>query len=119
MQCTQMRMKLFMSLTNVHACNKLPRRLCLYPGELQELAKTVKPLMGVPPTRKVSFSEVCNPGDTRQDFYLSLVGGSFLMDGKTSAKNIEVRRLCFSGFAWGCCIVSIILGDGELDICDA
>jgi hypothetical protein len=44
----------------------------------------------IPPTSKLDFPEVMNPGDLRNDFYVMLLGGAFLPDGKKAAKNIEI-----------------------------
>lgn len=38
----------------------------------------------------VSLPQLLNLGDVRNDFYVTLMGGAFQQDNKTSAKNIEI-----------------------------
>ncbi len=45
----------------------------------------------VPVCNKFTFPEVMNPSDSRNDFYVFLQAGTFLQDGKTSAKNIRIQ----------------------------
>lgn len=43
-------------------------------------------------TKKLGFSDVIMPGDVRNDLYLKLERGEFERGGKSTGKNIEVRR---------------------------
>jgi len=43
------------------------------------------------------FAQVLTAADARNDFYVFLLGGTFLQDNKTSAKNVEISiRVCDS-----------------------
>jgi len=66
--------------------------LTLYQGSLESVRKADDKLNpeDVPPTNKLDFPEVLNPGELRNDFYVVLIGGHFLQDKKKSAKNIEI-----------------------------
>ena len=62
--------------------------MTLMAGELSDVKKIPAFVDGAP-IPKLNFSEM-DPGQSRNDLYITLIKGAFQQDGKTSAKNVEV-----------------------------
>jgi hypothetical protein len=67
--------------------------LTLYPGKLDEVRTKYAEKLQIPEcpvTRKLFFPDFMSADDKRNDFYIHLLAGNFVQDGKKSARNVEV-----------------------------
>ncbi len=61
-----------------------------FSGDLPDVIAMNEDLKSLKVTNKLGFPDVILPGEARNDLYVTIDGGEFLQDRKTSAKNVEV-----------------------------